>query len=196
MNLNDNIIDTITKNVLAFFSVKFLFFRILLRITSLMRHKFQNLKLDKIDLAILDNLQNDGRISNADLADRVGLSQSACLRRVKSLESEGVIEGYVAVMDQTAAGLPDNVFVQITVEKQTKELLTEFEKIVRECPQIMECYLMSGDADYMLRVIVSDASDYEKLHMDVLTALPGVSQIKSNFSLRTVTKKNDIPFGL
>ncbi|MDA7569289.1 Lrp/AsnC family transcriptional regulator [Emcibacteraceae bacterium] len=161
-----------------------------------MRHKFRNLKLDRIDHAILDYLQNDGRISNSDLADRVGLSQSACLRRVKSLEAEGVIEGYAATVNQTAADLPDNVFVQITVEKQTKELLTEFERIVRDCPQIMECYLMSGDADYMLRVIVSDASDYEKLHMDVLTALPGVSQIKSNFSLRTVTKKNDIPFNL
>ena len=161
-----------------------------------MRHKFQNLKLDKIDHAIIDALQNDGRISNADLAEKVGLSQSACLRRVKSLEQEGVIEKYVAVVDQRAADLPDNVFVQITVEKQTKELLTEFERIVRECPQIMECYLMSGDADYMLRVVVSDASDYERLHMDVLTTLPGVSQIKSNFSLRTVTKKNDIPFGV
>ena len=161
-----------------------------------MRHKFQNLKLDKIDHAIIDTLQNDGRISNADLADKVGLSQSACLRRVKALEQEGVIEKYVAVVDQRAADLPDNVFVQITVEKQTKELLTEFERIVRECPQIMECYLMSGDADYMLRVVVSDASDYERLHMDVLTTLPGVSQIKSNFSLRTVTKKNDIPFGV
>ena len=161
-----------------------------------MRHKFLNLKLDKIDLAILETLQNDGRISNSDLSDKIGLSQSACLRRVKGLEKEGVIEGYVAIMDQSAAGLPDNVFVQITVEKQTKELLSEFERIVKDCPQIMECYLMSGDADYMLRVIVSDASDYERLHMDVLTTLPGVSQIKSNFSLRTVTKKNDIPFNL
>ena len=161
-----------------------------------MRDKFLNLKLDKIDHAIITNLQNDGRISNSDLADMVGLSQSACLRRVKGLENQGIIEGDVAVMDQTAAGLPDNVFVQITMEKQTKELLAEFEKIVRECPQMMECYLMSGDADYLLRVIVSDASDYEKLHMDVLTTLPGVSQIKSNFSLRTVTKKNDIPFNL
>ncbi|MDG1994933.1 MAG: Lrp/AsnC family transcriptional regulator [Emcibacteraceae bacterium] len=171
-------------------------FRIFLRIFAIMRHKFRNFKLDKIDHAIVDNLQNDGRISNSDLADRVGLSQSACLRRVKGLEAEGVIEGYVAIMNQTAAGMPDNVFVQITVEKQTKELLAEFERIVKDCSQIMECYLMSGDADYMLRVIVADASDYEKLHMDVLTALPGVSQIKSNFSLRTVTKKNDIPFNL
>ena len=161
-----------------------------------MRHKFRNLKLDKIDHAIIDSLQSNGRISNSDLADKVGLSQSACLRRVKSLEKEDVIEGYVAIMNQTAAGLPDNVFVQITVERQTKELLTEFERIVKECPQIMECYLMTGDADYMLRVVVSDASDYEKLHMEVLTTLPGVSQIKSNFSLRTVTKKNDIPFNL
>ncbi len=161
-----------------------------------MRHKFLNLKLDKIDLAIINTLQNDGRISNSDLSDKVGLSQSACLRRVKSLENQDIIEGYVAIMDQSAAGLPDNVFVQITVERQTKALLSEFERIVKDCPQIMECYLMSGDADYLLRVAVSDASDYEKLHMEVLTTLPGVSQIKSNFSLRTVTKRNDIPFDL
>jgi Lrp/AsnC family leucine-responsive transcriptional regulator len=161
-----------------------------------MRHKFLNIKLDKIDHAVIKYLQNDGRISNSDLSEKVGLSQSACLRRVKALEKQGIIEGYVAVMDQAAAGLTDNVFVQITVEKQTKELLFEFEKIVRQCPQIIECYLMSGDADYLLRVIVSDASDYEKLHMDVLTTLPGVSNIKSNFSLRTVTKKNEIQFNL
>lgn len=160
-----------------------------------MRDKFRKLKLDKIDHAILKNLQEDGRISNSDLSEKIGLSQSACLRRVRSLEKDGVIDGYVAMVNQVAAGLPDNVFVQITVEKQTKEKLAEFEKQVIECPQIMECYLMSGDADYILRVAVSDATDYERLHMDVLTALPGVSQIKSNFSLRTVTKKTAVPFG-
>jgi len=159
-----------------------------------MRHKFRNISIDAIDYAILDSLQNHGRISNNDLADSVGLSPSACLRRVKSLEKSGIIDRYVAMVDQSAANLPDNVFVQITMEKQTKEKLAEFEIKVKECPQIMECYLMSGDADYLLRVIVSDASDYERLHMDVLTALPGVSQIKSNFSLRTVTKKTAIPF--
>lgn len=169
-------------------------YRIILRIYSFMRHKFRNINLDKIDHAILNHLQEDGRISNADLSDKVGLSQSACLRRVRSLESEGVIDRYVAMVNQVAAGLPDNVFVQITVENQTKEKLTEFEKKARECPQIMECYLMSGDADYLLRVAVADATDYEKLHMDVLTSLPGVSQIKSNFSLRTVTKKTAVPF--
>lgn len=171
-----------------------LIIHILLRIKSFMRHKFRNLTLDKIDHAILQNLQQDGRMSNADLSDRVGLSQSACLRRVKSLEEEGVISHYVAMVDQSAADLPDNVFVQVTVEKQTKEKLAAFERKVRDCPQIMECYLMSGDADYLLRVVVSDASDYERLHMDVLTDLPGVSQIKSNFSLRTVTKKTAVPF--
>lgn len=159
-----------------------------------MRHKFLNISLDRIDHAILESLQNNGRISNNDLADRVGLSPSACLRRVRSLEDNGVIDHYVALIHQSAAGLPDNVFVRITVEKQTKEKLAEFEIKVRECPQIMECYLMSGDADYLLRVIVSDASDYERLHMDILTALPGVSQIKSNFSLRTVMKKTSVPF--
>ena len=159
-----------------------------------MQQKFQNLKLDKIDHAILKHLQKEGRISNSDLSNNVGLSQSACLRRVKSLEDQDVIERYVAIVNQAAAKLPQNVFVQITVEKQTKEKLAEFEKQVKECPQIMECYLMSGDSDYMLRLAVSDASDYERLHMDVLTALPGVSQIKSSFALRTVKNKNSLPF--
>jgi len=159
-----------------------------------MRNKFRSLDLDKIDRAILDSLQMNGRMSNNDLADNVGLSPSACLRRVKALEASGVIDHYVAIVNQAAAGLPDNIFVQITVEKQTKEKLAEFERQVRECDQIMECYLMSGDADYLLRVVVSDAADYERIHMDVLTALPGVSQIKSNFSLRSVTKKTAIPF--
>ncbi len=159
-----------------------------------MRNKLHHISLDRIDYAILESLQNNGRISNNELADHVGLSPSACLRRVKSLETAGIIDHYVAIVDQSSAGLPDNVFVQITVEKQTKEKLAEFERKVKECPRIMECYLMSGDADYLLRVIVSDASDYERLHMDVITALPGVSQIKSNFSLRTVTKKTSIPF--
>lgn len=159
-----------------------------------MRHKFRNINLDRIDYAILDSLQENGRLSNNDLSDKVGLSPSACLRRVKSLEDNGIIDHYVAIVPQSAAGLSDNVFVQITVEKQTKEKLAEFEQRVIQCPQIMECYLMSGDADYLLRVAVSDASDYERLHMDVLTTLPGVSQIKSNFSLRTVAKKTAIPF--
>ncbi len=159
-----------------------------------MQQKFQNLKLDKIDHAILKYLQKEGRISNSDLSNNVGLSQSACLRRVKSLEDQDVIERYVAIVNQAAAKLAQNVFVQITVEKQTKEKLAEFEKQVKECPQIMECYLMSGDSDYMLRLAVSDASDYERLHMDVLTTLSGVSQIKSSFALRTVKNKNSFPF--
>jgi len=103
-----------------------LIIRIKLCILSIMRHKFRNISYDKIDYAILESLQNNGRISNNDLANRVGLSPSACLRRVKSLEMSGVIDGYAALVQQSAAGLPDNVFVQITVEKQTKEKLAEF----------------------------------------------------------------------
>jgi len=188
------IIGDIEVYFIAYIATYSLNIRNILCNIPLMRHKFLNIKLDKIDHAILDSLQNDGRINNSDLADRIGLSASACLRRVKALENSGVIDHYVAIVHQAAAQLTDNVFVRITVEKQTKEKLAEFEKKVKECPQIMECYLMSGDADYLLRVIVSDASDYERLHMDVLTALPGVAQIKSNFSLRTVTKKTSIPF--
>jgi len=148
---------------------------------------------DKIDRAILTALQKDGRIPNVQLADKVGLSESACLRRVKALEASGVIDRYVMLMDEAAAGRPDCVFVQVELNNQQKETLRRFEDSVRRVPEIMECYLMSGDQDYMLRVNVKDARDYERVHMEQITGLPGVSRIKSNFTLRTVLKKTEIP---
>jgi Lrp/AsnC family leucine-responsive transcriptional regulator len=153
----------------------------------------RNSTFDPIDRAILAALQEDGRLSNVELAERVGLSQSACLRRVRQLEERGVIEDYVAVISQSAAGRPQNVFVQITLEKQQNRDLEAFEKAVVAHPQVLECYLMSGDSDYLLRVIVADASDYERLHNEVLTRLPGVQRLRSSFALRTVMKRTAIP---
>ncbi|MCK5042375.1 MAG: Lrp/AsnC family transcriptional regulator [Sphingomonadales bacterium] len=149
-------------------------------------------KLDNIDRAILNNLQNDGRLSNVELSKLVGLSESACLRRVKNLEENDIIGKYVMLMNQAAAGKPDNVFVQVTLNSQQQETLLKFEDAVKHVPEVMECYLMSGDQDYMLRVVVKDARDYERIHMTVLTSLPEVSRIKSNFALRKVLKKTQI----
>jgi len=151
------------------------------------------MKLDAIDRAILIALQANGRLSNVMLAEDVGLSESACLRRVKQLERSGVIDRYVMLVDQAGTGRPGNVFVQITLERQNQEEMEKFEQAVRGVTEIMECYLMSGTSDYLVRVIVEDIADYERLHTKHLTRLPGVVRVQSNFALRTVKKKTDIP---
>lgn len=149
--------------------------------------------MDRIDRLILHELQIDGRISNAALAQRVNLSESACLRRVRALEEDGLLRGYVGLVDQSRAGYPDNVFVRITLHSQQQNDLAAFEREAKNLPEVMECYLMSGDADYLLRVIVADARDYERIHSQYLTRLPGVARVHSSFALRTVTKKTEIP---
>jgi DNA-binding Lrp family transcriptional regulator len=148
---------------------------------------------DKTDRAILRELQKDGRISNVELAKRVNLSESACLRRVRALEDEGVIDGYVGLVNPAMAGLPGNVFVRITLQRQQQKDLEDFEKAVRRVPEVMECYLMTGDSDYLLRVIVANAADFERLHYQQLTRLPGVARVQSSFALRTVIKRTAIP---
>lgn len=149
--------------------------------------------IDRIDRVILHELQGNGRLTNTALADRVALSESACLRRVKRLEEAGLIRGYVGLVDQSMAGYPDNVFVQITLDSQQQDDLAAFEAAVMQVPEVMECYLMSGEADYILRVIVADARDYERIHSQHLTRLPGVDRVHSSFALRTVIKKTEIP---
>ena len=156
-----------------------------------MAQNFTN--LDRIDRSILHELQLDGRLSNTALAERVNLSESACLRRTRSLEEGGLILGYVGLVDQSRAGYPDSVFVQITLNSQQRDDLIAFEEAVRELDEVMECYLMSGDADYILRVIVEDARDYERIHSRHLTRLPGVDRVHSSFALRTVVKKTELP---
>ena len=151
------------------------------------------LELDKTDRAILHELQQEGRLSNVALAERVHLSESACLRRVKQLENNDLIDRYVMLVNQAAVGLSGNVFVEITLNQQQQLELDKFEEAVHEVPEVMECYLMSGDYDYMLRVVVADAADYERIHHKYLTRLPGVARVRSSFTLRTVTKKTEIP---
>jgi len=153
----------------------------------------QNADIDRIDRLILHELQLDGRLTNAALASRANLSESACLRRVRRLEDARLIRGYVGLVDQSSAGFPDNVFVRITLTSQQQDDLRQFEAAVRQLPEVMECYLMSGDADYLLRVIVADSRDYERIHSQHLTRLPGVDRVHSSFALRTVIKKTEIP---
>lgn len=156
--------------------------------------KLAETSLDKIDRAILATLQLNGRLSNVQLATEVGLSESACLRRVRVLEESGVIDRYVMLVNQAAIGKPGNVFVRVSLEGQQKEKLVAFEEAIKDVPEVMECYLMSGDVDYQLRIIVRNAADYERLHNE-LTSLPGVMRVHSSFALRAVLKKTEIPVG-
>lgn len=145
-------------------------------------------ELDATDRKILNLLQHEGRMTNADLAERINLSPSACLRRVRRLEDDGVIEGYVTLVNQEAIGRPTNVFVEITINSQSEDSLEAFEAAVGDSPDVMECYLMSGEADYMLRVVAGDTADFERVHK-TLSRLPGLARTRSSFVLRTVCKK-------
>ncbi len=151
------------------------------------------MKLDRYDKIILDALQKDGRISNVQLAGRVSLSESACLRRVRALEEAGLIDRYVALVSQPKVGLAGNVFVQIGLHREEERELAAFEEAVRNIPEVMECYLMTGEFDYLLRVVVSDMADFERLHRDALTRLPGVARVNSSVAIRTVQKKTELP---
>ena len=141
---------------------------------------------DSIDRRILNELQSDGRISRSELASRVGLSISACHRRVRRLETEGVIDGYVALLDTETIGRDLDVFVEVSLVSQSEEWLRRFEEVVRECPEVMSCHLVAGDADYLLHLAVEDHRDFERIHNRHLSRLPGVARLRSNFAIRTV----------
>ncbi|MFV0303590.1 MAG: Lrp/AsnC family transcriptional regulator [Paracoccus sp. (in: a-proteobacteria)] len=149
--------------------------------------------LDAIDRRILGLLQRDGRISNADLAARVNLSASACHRRVRRLEEEGFIRGYVALLDRRKIGRQTMVFVEITLSGQADEVLEAFERAVRKIPDVLECHLMSGAADYVLKVVASDTEHFAQIHRQYLAKLPGVAQMHSSFALRTVFRTTALP---
>ncbi|WP_234052348.1 MULTISPECIES: Lrp/AsnC family transcriptional regulator [unclassified Xanthobacter] len=142
--------------------------------------------LDDVDERIIRVLRRDGRISNADLAAEVGLSPSACLRRMRHLERTGVIRGYTALLNTNGADDKLVVITQITLDRQTEEFLNRFEAAVRRCPEVTDCYLMTGLADYIVKIEVKNAADYERLHKEVLSRLPGVARIQSSFAIRTV----------
>ena len=149
--------------------------------------------LDAIDRKILQALQEDGRISLAALADKVGLSASPCLRRVRLLEKAGVISRYVAVLNQQNVGLPVSVFISIKLESQREEALTKFSRAIARWPEVLECYLMTGPRDYLLRVVVADLAAYEQFLKAKLTRLDGIASIESSFALEQVKYTNVLP---
>ena len=142
--------------------------------------------LDEVDLQILNELQADGRLSHAELASRVGLSTSACHRRVRRLEADGIIAGYVMILDRRAIGRDLEVFVEVSLRTQSQESLTSFESEVGECPELMSCHLVSGDADYLLHLAVKDHRDFERIYDRYLSRFTGVARLRSSFAIRTV----------
>jgi len=151
--------------------------------------------LDAVDLSILNHLQQDGRMTNADLADRVGLSASACHRRVRLLESEGVIEHYAALVNRSLVGRGVSVFVEISLESQREDLLDAFETKVAEVPHVQSCHLMAGNADYLVHVTCADVADYEMIHREYIAGLPGVTRVRSSFAIRTITDTTALDLG-
>ena len=156
--------------------------------TSNPPQEIARVKLDDIDEKLIAALRRDGRISNAKLAEEIGLSASACLRRMRLLEDAGVIRGYTALIDDPDAAETMVAIVQVTLERQTEEFLQRFETAVRKCPDIRECYLMTGLEDYILRVDARNAADYERIHNEQLSRLPGVHRIRSSFAIRSVVR--------
>ena len=148
---------------------------------------------DAVDRKIIEVIQEEARISNAELADRVGLSPSPCWRRVRALEDARVIRRYVTLVDAETIGLPINVFATVTLEKQVERALERFERAVAERPEVMECYLMTGEFDYLLRVVVPSLGAYERFLMDHLTRIEGIASIKSSFALKQVRYKTALP---
>jgi Lrp/AsnC family leucine-responsive transcriptional regulator len=157
------------------------------------REVFADMTLDSIDRRILETLQRKGRISNGSLGEEVNLSPSACHRRVQRLEAEGYIRGYVALLDPRRVALPTTVFVEITLQGQAEELLDRFEKAVKLIPNVLECHLMAGTADYILKIVAEDTEDFARIHRQYLSRLPGVAQMQSSFALRTVFKTTALP---
>jgi DNA-binding Lrp family transcriptional regulator len=154
------------------------------------------MKLDITDLRILDELQRDGSLSNVKLAERVHLSPSPCLSRVRALERAGVIVRYVALANANALGLGLNVFISISLKSQDKQALARFEERIAAHDEVMECYLMTGDSDYLIRVAVADIGALERFILEQLTPIPGIEKIRSSFALKQVSYKTALPLKL
>jgi DNA-binding Lrp family transcriptional regulator len=151
------------------------------------------MSMDETDRRILRVLQKTGRMSNAELSEHVNLSASACHRRVARLEAEGYIRDYVALLDAKRLGVPTTVFVEIGLQGQADEVLEAFEKAVARIPDVLECHLMAGTADYLLKVVAENTEDFARIHRQYLARLPGVAQMQSSFALRTVFKTTALP---
>ena len=153
----------------------------------------ESVRLDRIDLDILNRLQTDARATSGELADAAGLSASPAHRRQKILEERGIITGYVALLDQERVGLPVSVFVNVELDAQTEEHLEAFETAARDCPEIMECYVMTGSSDYLLRVVAADLQSYEAFLRTRLTRMPFVRGVRSAFALKRVVYRTNLP---
>jgi Lrp/AsnC family leucine-responsive transcriptional regulator len=151
--------------------------------------------IDRTDYRILHQLQNNGRLTNLELAERVGLSPSPCLRRVRVLEESGIIRRYVAIVDAKAVGLPISAFINVSLRSQELDSLEAFQQRVASFPEIMECYLMTGSSDYLLRVVVPSLEAYERFLVDKLTRVPGISSIQTSFALKPVVSRTELPLG-
>ncbi|NLH82195.1 MAG: Lrp/AsnC family transcriptional regulator [Phyllobacteriaceae bacterium] len=152
-----------------------------------------NSTLDAIDVRILRELQADARISNVELARRVNLSPSPCLARVRALERAGIIDRYVALLDPAKVGLRVSVFISVTLERQVERDLESFERAISAFDEVMECYLMTGDFDYLLRILVADVAELQRFIVERLATLPNVANIKSSFALKQVKYKTAVP---
>jgi Lrp/AsnC family transcriptional regulator, leucine-responsive regulatory protein len=146
------------------------------------------LELDARDRTILRLLQKDGRMTNADLADKVHLSPSACLRRVRQLEESGLIRDYVMLLDDKMAGFPGTAFVFVSLDQQGRSSLEGFEQSVHSHPEILECHLLAGAHDYLMRVAYRDSADFERIHTEIITQLPGVTRVQSTLTLRMIKR--------
>ena len=151
------------------------------------------MSIDATDRKILAALQRKGRLSNSELSDQVNLSPSACHRRVQRLEANGYIKDYVALLDARKMNVPTTVFVEITLQGQAEEVLDAFEKAVARIPDVLECHLMAGTADYILKVVAENTEDFARIHRQYLSRLPAVAQMQSSFALRTVFKTTALP---
>ena len=149
--------------------------------------------LDEIDRKILVALQRDGRLTNLELAETVGLSPSPCLRRVRYLETSGVLKHYVGLVDPAAVGLDITAFIRVALERQGDAQLERFEKSIAQWPEVLECYLMTGDADYQLRVVARSLAEYESFLRDKLTKLSGIAKIQSSLAFRPIISRTALP---
>lgn len=145
--------------------------------------------LDAFDQKLLMELERNGALTSSALADRIGLSPSACHRRVKAMEAAGVIEGYAAILSEKALGRSATVFVAVTLDNQRSETMAAFERAVAQCREVQDCHLMSGESDYLLRIVLAEHDRYERVHREALSRLPGVRRLVSNFTIRTVFRR-------
>lgn len=152
-------------------------------------------KMDAVDIRILQELQENSKLTNLELAARVNLSPSPCLARVRALEKAGLIDRYVTLLNPLKIGLGVSVFIQIGLEKQVEKALETFEASMNRYSEVMECYLMTGESDYLIRVVVADVQALERFIVDELTPIPGVAHIRSSFALKQVKYKTALPLG-